>query len=142
MEQRPRVGVGVLLRRDGKILLGKRRGSHGEGAWAAPGGHLEFGEEIDTCVRREILEETGLTVKNIHFGTITNDIFTDESRHSITIFMVCDYAAGDLKNLEPHKCDEWRWFGWDELPSPVFLPLENLLKQEFTPFQSPSPSTS
>ncbi len=142
LEQRPRVGVGVLLRRDGKILLGKRRGSHGEGAWAAPGGHLELGEEIEACVRREILEETDLTVKNVHFGTITNDIFPEEPRHYVTIIMVCDYAAGDLKNLEPHKCEEWQWFGWDELPEPVFLPLQNLLKQGFTPFGSPSPSPS
>lgn len=40
----PRIGVGVLIFRDGKLLLGKRRGSHGAGDWSAPGGHLEFGK--------------------------------------------------------------------------------------------------
>jgi 8-oxo-dGTP diphosphatase len=82
MEQRLRVGVGVLLRQNGKVLLGKRRGSHGEGTWAPPGGHLEFKEELEACVRREVQVETGLTVKNIHFGTITNDVFQDEDRHA------------------------------------------------------------
>lgn len=34
----PRIGVGVLIFRDGKLLLGKRKGSHGAGHWSAPGG--------------------------------------------------------------------------------------------------------
>ena len=42
----PRVGVGVIVQRDGRILLGKRLGAHGEGTWALPGGHLEFGESV------------------------------------------------------------------------------------------------
>jgi 8-oxo-dGTP diphosphatase len=134
MERVPRVGVAGLVRHEGKILLGKRRGSHGAGMWAAPGGHLEFGEDLEGCVRREILEETNLMVTNVRFLTITNDVFEHEDRHYLTAFMVCDYAAGELRAMEPHKCEEWGWFGWDELPHPVFLPLENLLRTSFTPF--------
>jgi 8-oxo-dGTP diphosphatase len=126
----------VFLRCNGKILLGKRRGSHGEGAWALPGGHLEFGEELEACVQREVQEETNLNVENIRFGTITNDIFEHEARHYLTVYMVCDYASGELQNREPMKCDEWRWFGWEELPRPLFFPFENLLKSDFTPFAS------
>ncbi len=37
----PQVGVGVLILRDGKVLLGRRKGSHGAGCWSAPGGHLD-----------------------------------------------------------------------------------------------------
>ena len=137
MERQPRVGVGVFVRHQGKILLGKRRGSHGEGTWALPGGHLEFKEEIEACVRREIAEETSLSVGNVRFGALTNDVFEHEDRHYVTIFMVCDYAGGDLRIMEPEKCEEWRWCRWDELPRPVFLPLENLLKTEYSPFGSP-----
>ncbi len=43
----PQVGVGVLILRDGKVLLGRRKGSHGAGCWSAPGGHLEFGEAVE-----------------------------------------------------------------------------------------------
>ena len=93
-------------------------------------------EELKTCVRREVQEETGLTVKNIHFGTMTNDIFHDEDRHYVTIIMISDDANGDLMNMEPKKSDEWRWFGWEEIPQPLFLPLENVLKGGFTPFTS------
>ena len=134
MELRPRVGVGVVIRHQGKVLLGKRRGSHGEGTWALPGGHLEFGEELEACVRREIREETNLEVEIIHFGTITNDIFEHEDRHYVTIFMVCDYAGGELKIMEPEKCEAWEWFRWDDLPRPLFMACENVLKTDFNPF--------
>jgi 8-oxo-dGTP diphosphatase len=134
MEQVPRVAVGVVVRRDGKILLGKRRGSHGEDTWALPGGHLEFKEEIDACVRREVLEETNLIVTNVRFGALTNDIFEGVDLHYVTIFMVCDYAGGELTTMEPDKCEEWQWFRWDALPRPIFLPLENVLKTGFSPF--------
>jgi hypothetical protein len=51
-------------------------------------------------------------------------------------YMVCDYAAGELTLMEPQKCEEWKWFCWDEIPRPLFLAFENLLKKQFTPFAS------
>ena len=54
-----------------------------------PGGHLEKGEGIFDCARRETLEETGLEVKDLKFVTITNDIFEAENKHYITIFVSC-----------------------------------------------------
>ena len=45
--ERPKVGVGVMVFKDGKILLAKRKGSHGAGEYAFPGGHLEFGESFE-----------------------------------------------------------------------------------------------
>ncbi|KAN0065133.1 hypothetical protein ACQY0O_001630 [Thecaphora frezii] len=57
----PRVGVGVLvLNERGRILLGKRTGSHGAGTLALPGGHLELHESFEECAVREVLEETGI----------------------------------------------------------------------------------
>ena len=58
----PKVGVGVIVVRDGKVLLGKRRGAHGEGSWSFPGGHLEFNELLEICAKREAKEETGLEI--------------------------------------------------------------------------------
>ena len=56
----PRVGIGVIVMRNGLVLLGERIGAHGAGTWALPGGHLEFGESVEQCARREVWEETGL----------------------------------------------------------------------------------
>ena len=52
--QRPKVGVGVMIFKNGKVLLGKRKGSHGEGEFALPGGHLEYMEGFANCASREV----------------------------------------------------------------------------------------
>ena len=80
IERYPRVGVGVLVVRDGHLLLGQRRGSHGAGTWALPGGHLERGEDAVACGRRELLEETGLTADTMVPGPYTTDLFELERR--------------------------------------------------------------
>ena len=135
MDERPKVGIGVIVIKDGKILLGKRKNSHGEGAWCYPGGHLEYGESWEECSRREVMEETSIKIKNIRFGTATNDIFKDEQKHYITICMLADYASGKVKLMEPNKCDKWGWFEWSKLPKPLFLPIVNQLKAKFNPYK-------
>lgn len=126
----PKVGMGIFVFKDMKFLLGKRKNAHGAGEWALPGGHLEFNEELEDCARREVLEETGVEIKNIRFSTITNDIFKKEGKHYITIFMLSDWKSGEAKVMEPDKCEEWRWVSRNNLPEPLFLPLDNLLKKD------------
>lgn len=133
MHKRPLVGISAVVVKGSKVLLGKRIGAHGENTWAFPGGHLEFGESFEECTEREVREETGLKIKNIRFGIVTNDIFKKEDKHYITIFMVCNYASGKEKVMEPEKCERWEWFEWRNLPKPLFLPIQNLLKQNFNP---------
>ncbi len=127
----PRVGVGVVVLRDGCVLLGLRRGAHGAGTWALPGGHLEFGESVEACAEREVLEETGLALRNLSRGPYSNDLFED--RHYVTLFVVADCGTGDPCVLEPDKCSRWAWFRWFELPEPLFPPLASLYAQGFVP---------
>jgi len=130
---RPGVGIGVIVVKEGKVLLGKRKNSHGAGCWSFPGGHLEMHEAWNECARREVLEETGLAIDNLKFVAATNDVFPEENKHFITLFILACYHSGILTNMEPEKCSEWDWFSWDNLPKPLFLPIENLLKQSFWP---------
>lgn len=116
------------------VLLGKRRNSHGAGTWSFPGGHLELNESVVECARREVLEETGLRVKNIRQGPYTNDIFEREAKHYVTLFVVSDYDSGELTVREPDKCEEWKWFEWNRLPQPLFVPIQNLLETNFDPY--------
>lgn len=134
-EKRPKVGIGVFIIKNRKVLLGKRRKAHGDGTWAPPGGHLEFNESPEECAKREALEETGLRIKNVRRAAFTNDCFRKEKKHYTTLFMVANYASGKLRNREPEFCGEWKWFSWDKLPKPLFLPVRNLLKQKFSPFR-------
>jgi 8-oxo-dGTP diphosphatase len=133
-ENRPKIGVGVIVRKGDKVLLGKRKNAHGDGEWSFPGGHLEFGETVAECALREVAEETGLGITSITKGPYTEDVFEKEGKHYVTLFMLCDHVSGEVKLMEPHKCEKWEWFTWNNLPSPLFLPIKHLIEQGFNPF--------
>ena len=125
---RPQIGLGVLVFNfDNQILLGKRKNAHGTSSWGPPGGHLEFGESLEECAIREVLEETGLVIKKPNFLAITNDIFKEEGKHYVSIFMKAHLSDGQIvQNLEPHKVENWEWFHINDLPNHLFLPLRHL----------------
>jgi 8-oxo-dGTP diphosphatase len=129
----PLVGVGALVLRAGKVLLGRRLGSHGAGTWALPGGHLEFGETVAGCARREVFEECGLELGAVADGPYTSDLFPEVGRHYVTLFVIAESAHGEPQRREPTKCAEWRWFDWHDLPRPLFAPLESLRRTGFDP---------
>ena len=150
-----RVGVGVFLLdpssqatpQNPRFLIGRRKGSHGAGTYALPGGHLEFGETPETCATREMLEETGIRISNVRFLTATNDPMLAENKHYVTLFMVCvrEDEGEEPRVLEPDKCEGWEWVDWEVLKTwveggdgacdregvarKVFLPLVNLVRQ-------------
>lgn len=117
-ESRPKVGVGVLIFKEGKILLGKRKNAHGAGEYAGPGGHLEFGETIEECAERETLEETGLKIKNVRFLAFSNLLWPN--RHYIDIGVAADWIEGEPKLCEPDKCESWAWYDPANLPENTF----------------------
>lgn len=129
--ERPKVGLGVFVIKNKKLLLGQRINAHGEGTWSLPGGHLEFFETFEQCAKREVMEETGLKIDNVTFVAATNDIFKEEKKHYVTIFVKSNNSDGIVRIMEPDKCLKWDWFTWDNLPKLLFLPLENLRKTGF-----------
>ena len=133
MQNRPAVGVAVIVIKDGKVLLGKRKGAHGEGSLAFPGGHLELNESIEACAQREVFEETGICISGIREVAFTNDIFSKEGKHYITLFVAARYVSGQLEIKEPDKCEKWDWFYWNDFPEPLFLSLRNLLNKGLGP---------
>lgn len=131
-EKFPRVGVAAFVFRDGKFLVQKRKGSHGEGSWSLPGGHLEFGETPEETAARETFEETGMRIDNTRQAALTNDIFSTEGKHYITLWMMSDWQSGEPYITEPEKCTAQEWVDFDTLPHPLFSPCwENLLQSEF-----------
>ena len=126
---RPKVGVGVyIMNKKNELLLGKRVNSHGDGLWAPPGGHLEFGEQVADCARRETFEETGIELKVCKVvDFFCNNIFLDEGVHYITLHVIA--KTDDEPSLkEPDKCLEWQWFSLEKLPKNLFPPSIEFLK--------------
>jgi 8-oxo-dGTP diphosphatase len=138
-----RVGVGVLVKNplvSSKIFCGIRKGSHGAGSLALPGGHLELYETWEECAKREIDEEMGICLlhSNVEFCHVTNDIMENEEKHYVTIFMKAECSETQLPvNKEPHKCEGWKLYSWQELkdifsenPNKLFGPLAKLVQEE------------
>lgn len=117
-ENKPRVGIGIMILKDGKVLLGKRKGSHGAGEYAFPGGHLEYMESFKDCAVRETHEESGLEIENIRFQFLAN-IKKYAPKHYVHIGLIADWKSGEPQVLEPNKCESWDWYELDNLPSPM-----------------------
>lgn len=111
------------------LLLGQRKNSHGEGTWQFPGGHLEIGETVTECAARELREETGLEAGRLSHAGFTDKIYPTASHHYITLFVSAEYVSGEPEVTEPDKCRCWKWFHCTQLPSPLFVPITNLLQQ-------------
>lgn len=121
-----------------RIYCGIRKGSHGAGSLALPGGHLEMYESWSGCARREIHEEMGISIDNVEFCHATNDIMLSEHKHYVTVFMKSTCTPGATpRNMEPEKCQGWKAYSWQELKdiheqdgSKLFGPLAKLVEEE------------
>lgn len=132
MSEKPQVGTAIIITKADKVLLMKRKGSHAPGTWSTPGGHLDFGETLEGCAAREAKEEVGVDVVGIRFRAVTNDLFEATGRHYITIWLEGRTVAEPFIASE-REVAEVGWFAWDTLPQPLFLPLENLVKENSYP---------
>lgn len=112
-----RLGCVVLVIQENKILLGKRKGGYKAGSYGLPGGRVEVGGKLEDCVKRELLEETGLTCdKPVYVGVVKEA----QGEYDFVHFVFkCENFAGEPQNVEPEKCEGWEWFGLDKLPSSV-----------------------
>lgn len=121
-----KVGISVLVLKGKKVLLGKRKGSHGEGEYSSPGGHLEFGESIRKAAERECKEEAGIRIKNIKFLRFSN--MRKYGKHYVDIGLTAEWDSGNPKVLEPTKMEKWAWYNISNLPQPLFAVLNHSFK--------------
>ncbi|OQA03293.1 MAG: 8-oxo-dGTP diphosphatase [bacterium ADurb.Bin400] len=129
------VGFGVMILKEGKVLLGQRHYDpakadselHGEGTWTMPGGKMHFGESFEDTCYRETMEETGIAINrdSIKLISIANDHVPDA--HFVTIGFLCEEFEGEPQVMEPDEITRWQWFELNDLPANLFFPSAKVL---------------
>jgi 8-oxo-dGTP diphosphatase len=115
------VDVHVILRRDGRILLGRRANTgFGDGMLHLPSGHLEAGESVTIAAIREAAEEVGIAIDpaDLRFAHVMHRA-PDGGPDRVGFFFVVDRWTGEPVNNEPDRCSELIWVDPAALPSDV-----------------------
>ena len=143
-ESRPGVGVGVVFVRQGQVFLARRRRPLGGGSWGSAGGHVERGESLEDCARREAREEFGLTVGHLRFLCVSNIVAY--GRHYLDVEFLGDIGEQQPRLMEPDSFEDSGWFPLSLLPQPMFQAMayavDSLLTgRQYYPGDESTPST-
>ncbi len=114
------VGVHLVLTDAGSVLLGRRRNtSYANGLWHLPAGHMQAGEAVTGSMCREADEELGIRVRGEDLVLVhtLHHLDPDDGRSRLQLFFRPTRYDGHVRNAEPHKCEELRWWPLDALPA-------------------------
>jgi len=123
--------VYLILQKDGKILLARRKGSnYFDGWYAFPAGHVEAGELPLAALVREAKEEIDILIKKEDAKLIYTMYRPkhDETGERVDLFFTVDNWEGEVKIAEPNKCDDIRWFPIENLPENTIPYLKEVIE--------------
>lgn len=120
----------MIFNKKKEVLLKKRsKNSKNEiGKWEKPGGAIDYGEKSLKAMKREIREEVNIKISIWGLLPHTDHILKKEKQHWMALNYLADYESGELKNMEPDKCDELSWFALNKLPKKIAQPTRESLK--------------
>lgn len=112
------LGVGaVILNEKGEMLMMHRgpKSQNEPNCWDKPGGGVELGETREQALKREIKEEIDCEIEIIRELNTVDHIIKEENQHWVSTNFLCRITSGKPKIMEPHKCNELRWFSLSEI---------------------------
>jgi 8-oxo-dGTP diphosphatase len=115
----PRVGCGVAILRDRKVLLIRRTRPPEAGCWSLPGGKVDLWERTEDAARREITEELGIKLGALALLCVVDFVAPEEREHWVSPAFLANEFEGQPALLEPEKHTDLGWFPLDALPSPL-----------------------
>lgn len=134
MDRIIKVGLGIMILDENKVLLGHRSEKYGDtggiyepGSWTFPGGKQEYDETILEGAIRETKEETNLDISDLKIFNVVDDI--EPQKHYITIQIIAHKFEGKLINMEPNKHSEWKWFDLKKLPDNLYSPTKKFIQE-------------
>ncbi|WP_371501504.1 NUDIX domain-containing protein [Kitasatospora sp. NBC_00374] len=113
------VGVHLVVVEDGRVLLGRRKGtSYADGLWHVPAGHMEPRESVTRAMAREADEELGITIaeRDLDLLHTVHHLDHDGGGGRLQLFFRPAHYTGRITNREPDKCHELHWWPLDALP--------------------------
>ncbi len=116
------VGVGaVVSNAESRLFLARRSPTSRNEAetWEFPGGEVLYGELLEDAVRREFLEEYGISIEVTGQLGAFDHILLSEHEHWVSVTYLARYSGGEPCIREPDKCTEIGWFAPDALPTPL-----------------------
>jgi 8-oxo-dGTP diphosphatase len=111
------VAVHLFFLKDDKILLLRRFNTgYEDGNYSVVAGHVDAGETVTQAAIREAQEEAGVVLQpeELQVVHIMNRKSNDER---VDFFIVVKGWSGEIRNMEPEKCDNLSWFPLDSLPA-------------------------
>ncbi|WP_342766565.1 NUDIX hydrolase [Candidatus Borrarchaeum sp.] len=129
---RPLVGVGAIVLDGEKVLMVKRGNEPGRGKWSFPGGLVNVGEAVREAAKREVKEETGLSVKIGDLAGVIDVVIKDDNRKVQYHYVIIDFfATRESGEISPRSdAEDVRWVLLKDLFSlDVTKTAINLLRQ-------------
>jgi len=130
-EEPVRVGLSIIMVREGKVLLGRRLNTETfPNTLAYPGGRMDYGETPEQGIIRETKEECDIDLDpdELSFFNYVNEFFPEENKHYVNMVFVSTRFKGEPRVMEPNKCESWEWYDPFDLPEDTFINIKDNIK--------------